>query len=69
VLATKDRFVLLRHDLTVETTLPPVFADPLVRMNDGGCDPEGAFTAEPWHTPRLQERGPCTASMPTAPSR
>jgi len=43
VLAVEDRFVLLRPDLTEEAELPPVFTDPLVRMNDGGCDPQGRF--------------------------
>ena len=43
VLATENRFVLLRPDLTVEQALPPVFTDPLIRMNDGGCDPQGRF--------------------------
>ncbi len=43
VLATENRFVLLSPDLTVESSLPPVFTDPLIRMNDGGCDPQGRF--------------------------
>ena len=43
VLATENRFVLLGPDLTEERTLPPVFTDPLIRMNDGGCDPQGRF--------------------------
>jgi sugar lactone lactonase YvrE len=43
VLATENQFVLLRPDLTEQTALPPVFTDPLVRMNDGGCDPQGRF--------------------------
>jgi len=43
VLATEDRFVLLGPDLSEETALAPVFTDPLVRMNDGGCDPQGRF--------------------------
>ena len=43
MLATENRFVLLGPDLTVESTLPPVFTDPLIRMNDGGCDPQGRF--------------------------
>lgn len=43
VLATEDRFVLLGPDLTEETVLPSVFTDPLIRMNDGGCDPQGRF--------------------------
>jgi sugar lactone lactonase YvrE len=43
VLATENQFLLLRPDLTVDQTLPPVFKDPLIRMNDGGCDPQGRF--------------------------
>ena len=43
VLATEDRFLLLGPDLTEQTALPPVFTDPLIRMNDGGCDPQGRF--------------------------
>jgi sugar lactone lactonase YvrE len=43
VLATENRFVLLGPDLTEEARLPPVFPDPSVRMNDGGCDPQGRF--------------------------
>jgi len=43
VLATENGFVLLGPDLTPETTLPPAFTDPAIRMNDGGCDPQGRF--------------------------
>ncbi len=43
VLATENRFVLLGPDLAEERKLPPVFTDPLIRMNDGGCDPQGRF--------------------------
>ena len=43
MLATENRFLLLGRDLTEETALPPVFTDPLLRMNDGGCDPQGRF--------------------------
>jgi sugar lactone lactonase YvrE len=43
VLATENRFVLLGPDLTEQKLLPPVFDDPLMRMNDGGCDPQGRF--------------------------
>jgi sugar lactone lactonase YvrE len=43
VLATENHFMLLGPDLTVQTALPPVFTDPLIRMNDGGCDPQGRF--------------------------
>jgi sugar lactone lactonase YvrE len=43
VLATENQFVLLGPDLTEEKVLPPVFTDSLIRMNDGGCDPQGRF--------------------------
>jgi sugar lactone lactonase YvrE len=43
VLATENRFVLLGPDLIQQQQLPPVFTDPQIRMNDGGCDPQGRF--------------------------
>jgi sugar lactone lactonase YvrE len=43
VLARENRFALLGPDLTEEKLLPPVFIDPQIRMNDGGCDPQGRF--------------------------
>jgi sugar lactone lactonase YvrE len=43
VLADERRFVLLHDDLTVERRLPDLWADPGVRMNDGGADPCGNF--------------------------
>ena len=43
VLATEDRFLLLDAELAIQRELPPVFTDPLIRMNDGGCDPQGRF--------------------------
>jgi sugar lactone lactonase YvrE len=43
VLATENRFLLLRPDLAEEALLPPVFTDPKIRFNDGGCDPQGRF--------------------------
>jgi sugar lactone lactonase YvrE len=43
LLAAEDRVLLLRPDLTPEAELPAFFVDPLVRMNDGGCDPQGRF--------------------------
>ena len=43
LLAAENRFVLLRPDLTKQQQFPPVFTDPLIRMNDGGCDPQGRF--------------------------
>jgi len=43
VLAAENRFVLLGPDLTEDRQLAPVFTDPQIRMNDGGCDPQGRF--------------------------
>ena len=43
VLATENQFLLLGPGLTLERPLPAVFADPAIRMNDGGCDPQGRF--------------------------
>jgi sugar lactone lactonase YvrE len=43
VLATEDRFVLLDAELGIQRELSPAFTDPLIRMNDGGCDPQGRF--------------------------
>ncbi|HWJ53368.1 MAG TPA: SMP-30/gluconolactonase/LRE family protein [Propionibacteriaceae bacterium] len=43
VLAAENRFVLLGPNLTHQQQLPPVFTDPQIRMNDGGCDPQGRF--------------------------
>ena len=43
VLATEDRFLLLGPDLVAQAELPAVFDDPSMRMNDGGCDPQGRF--------------------------
>jgi sugar lactone lactonase YvrE len=42
VIAVERGFALEDADGTV-TTLPPVWADESVRMNDGGCDPDGRF--------------------------
>jgi sugar lactone lactonase YvrE len=43
VLATENQFLLLEPDLTEQNALPPVFTDPQIRFNDGGCDPQGRF--------------------------
>ena len=42
VIAVQRGFVLREPDGTL-TRLPEVFADPSLRMNEGGCDPAGAF--------------------------
>ena len=42
VLATERGFALMSADGEM-TTLSDVWADPTVRMNDGGCDPLGRF--------------------------
>jgi sugar lactone lactonase YvrE len=43
VLAVERGFAFASDDFSVVETLPPVFADETVRMNDGGCDPQGRF--------------------------
>jgi sugar lactone lactonase YvrE len=43
VLARQNRLGLLGPDLTEQQLLPPIFTDPKIRMNDGGCDPQGRF--------------------------
>jgi sugar lactone lactonase YvrE len=43
VLAAENRFVLLGPELTEQQKLPLIFTDPKIRMNDGGCDPQGRF--------------------------
>src|SRR5688500_5486585 len=42
VIAVERGFALEDPDGTV-TALDPVWTDPLVRMNEGGCDPDGRF--------------------------
>ena len=42
VIGVERGFALEDADGTV-TTLPPVWSDPGVRMNEGGCDPDGRF--------------------------
>ena len=42
VIAVERGFALEAADGTL-TTLPEVWSDPGVRMNDGGCDPDGRF--------------------------
>lgn len=43
VLALERGFAFADADLRVVETLPEVVADPGIRMNDGGCDPQGRF--------------------------
>jgi sugar lactone lactonase YvrE len=42
VLGVERGFALEDADGTL-TTLPPVWSDPGIRMNEGGCDPDGRF--------------------------
>ncbi|UQU62700.1 SMP-30/gluconolactonase/LRE family protein [Couchioplanes caeruleus] len=42
VIGVERGFALEAPDGTV-TTLPPLWSDPGVRMNEGGCDPDGRF--------------------------
>ena len=43
VLALERGFAFASDDFSLVETLPQVFADAAVRMNDGGCDPQGRF--------------------------
>jgi len=43
VLATERGFQLLHADFRPDGEEVAAFADPLLRMNDGGCDPQGRF--------------------------
>lgn len=43
VLATEHGFQLLSPDFSPDGAEVAAFDDPLVRMNDGGCDPQGRF--------------------------
>jgi sugar lactone lactonase YvrE len=43
VVATERGFQLLSSTFVPEGEEIPAFADPLLRMNDGGCDPQGRF--------------------------
>ncbi|GAA4711429.1 SMP-30/gluconolactonase/LRE family protein [Pseudonocardia yuanmonensis] len=43
VLAAERNLLLLDDDLRCERDLGPVWSDPGVRFNDGGCTPDGAF--------------------------
>ncbi|WP_024874360.1 SMP-30/gluconolactonase/LRE family protein [Saccharomonospora piscinae] len=43
VVAVERGFALVEPDTGAVTILPAVWDDPGVRMNDGGCDPQGRF--------------------------
>lgn len=43
VLAVERGFQLLDADLTPTGEVVAAFSDPAIRMNDGGCDPQGRF--------------------------
>lgn len=43
VLAVERGFAFADNDLSQLRTLPPLWSDPGVRMNEGGCDPDGRF--------------------------
>lgn len=43
VLGVERGFALADDDLAVVETLPQVFPDATIRMNEGGCDPQGRF--------------------------
>jgi sugar lactone lactonase YvrE len=43
VLAVERGFAFANDDFSVVETLPEVFAAETIRMNEGGCDPQGRF--------------------------
>jgi sugar lactone lactonase YvrE len=43
VVAVERGFALVDATFSSVETLPQVFDSPLIRMNDGGCDPQGRF--------------------------
>ncbi|MFF3568912.1 SMP-30/gluconolactonase/LRE family protein [Nocardia jiangxiensis] len=43
VLALERRFALADDEFEQITPLPELWSDPGIRMNDGGCDPQGRF--------------------------
>jgi sugar lactone lactonase YvrE len=58
VIAVERGFVLEDADGTL-TTLDPVWADPGVRMNEGGCDPDGRF----WCGSMAYDQAPGAAAL------
>jgi sugar lactone lactonase YvrE len=58
VIAVERGFALEGPDGTL-TTLDPVWADPGVRMNDGGCDPDGRF----WCGSMAYDQAPGAAAL------
>jgi sugar lactone lactonase YvrE len=43
IIAVERGFLLDDGDASTRRPLPEVFVDPTVRMNEGGCDPDGRF--------------------------
>lgn len=43
IVAVEHGFVFTDDELVVRERLPEVISDPLVRLNEGGCDPQGRF--------------------------
>jgi sugar lactone lactonase YvrE len=43
VVAIENGFMLVDDTFATREALAPVFTEPLLRMNDGGCDPQGRF--------------------------
>ncbi len=64
VIAVERGFALEDADGTV-TALDPVWTDPSIRMNEGGCDPDGRF----WCGSMAYDATPGAATSVTAPRR
>ena len=67
VIGIEQGFALEDPDGAVRP-LGEVWSDPSMRINEGGCDPDGASTAARWRTTSDRERPHCTAWIPTAPT-
>lgn len=58
VIGVERGFAVAAADGTI-TTLPPLWSDPGLRMNDGGCDPDGRF----WCGSMAYDQAPGAAGM------
>jgi sugar lactone lactonase YvrE len=68
VLAVERGFAFTNATLDTIQTLPPVFSDVLLRMNEGGCDPQGRLFYGSMAYAMTREPGRCTRSKPTSAS-
>ena len=67
VIGVRRGFALEDPDGTVRA-LPELWSGDDIRMNDGGCDPDGRFYCGTMAYDETPGPGPCTGSTPTARS-